>query len=249
METASLTIVVPAFNEASRIGQTLRHLRDFASAGDHPCDLIVIDDGSTDGTADIVRRFSDPALSVRLITTPANRGKGHAVRAGLLAAAGELVLMCDADLSTPLDQFARLVPWLERGYDVVVGSRDQPDSCLDPPQPAPRRWAAWTFRAIRRRVLLPELRDTQCGFKLLRGEAARDIAARLTIDGWLFDCELLGLAERLGYRIREVGVVWRSVPHSRVRVLPEALRTLPELWAIRRRLAREFPTDIHRTGR
>lgn len=236
MAVTSLTIVVPAFNEAARIGQTLKSLRDFAAATDQPCDLIIVDDGSTDGTARIVRDFSDPALPVRLIDTPTNRGKGHAVRIGLLAAAGELVLMCDADLSTSPDQVVRLLPWLERGYDVVIGSRDQPDSVLDPAQPMPRRLAAWMFRAIRRRILLPHLCDTQCGFKLLRRTAAHGIASRLTIDGWLFDCELLELAERLGYRVREVGVAWRSMPHSRVRVLPEAVRAVPILWTIRRRL-------------
>jgi hypothetical protein len=99
-----------------------------------------------------------------------------------------------------------------------------------------RRWLAWAFRAIRRRVLLPELRDTQCGFKLFRAEAARASLSRAGVDGWLFDCEVLGIAERLGYRLKEVGIVWHNDPDSRVRPLREALWALPTLFAIRRRL-------------
>jgi hypothetical protein len=154
----------------------------------------------------------------------------------MLAATGELVLMCDADLSTPVAEVERLLEWLERGYAVVIGSRDMRESVLDPPQPRLRRWAAWGFRAIRRRLLLGELRDTQCGFKLFRREAAQQIFSRQTIDGWLFDCEVLGIAERLGYRIKEVGVVWGNNPDSRVKPVREALLAVPTLLAIRRRL-------------
>ena len=124
---------------------------------------------------------------------------------------------------------------------MAIGSRDLPDARLDPPQPVARRLMAWGFRTLRRLLLLPELWDTQCGFKLFSRPAARSIFTRLTIDGWLFDCEALGLAQRLGYRIKEVGVVWRNRPHSRVRPLREALGALPTLLHIRRRLARLAP--------
>ncbi|MFQ5807670.1 MAG: dolichyl-phosphate beta-glucosyltransferase [Phycisphaerae bacterium] len=231
-----LSIVIPAYNEAHRIGQTLEALRDHAVRSAACCEVIVVDDGSRDGTAGVVRGFTAEPLEIHLLTNATNRGKGYSVRQGMLAATADVVLMCDADLSAPIEGVEKLLPWLERGYDVVIGSRDQPDSKLDPPQPLPRRLMAWVFRALRRRLLLPNLQDTQCGFKLFRRDAARAIFSRQTIDGWLFDCEVLGIADRLGYRIKEVGVTWRNRPHSRVKPWREAVAALPTLLAIRRRL-------------
>lgn len=232
----TLSIVIPAFNEAGRIERTLECIRAYAART--RCELIVVDDGSDDGTGDIVRRFAPGPLDLRLLTNPANRGKGHSVRRGMLAAAGQAVLMCDADLSAPIEELEKLRAWLARGYAVVIGSRDRPDSRLDPSQPLVRRWMAWLFRALRRRWLLPGLSDTQCGFKLFRREVAREVFARQTVDGWLFDCEVLGIADRLGYRIKEVGIVWRNHPDSRVKLLRAALTAVPTLLAIRRRLAK-----------
>ena len=236
--TPDLSIVVPAYKEAQRIGPTLEALRDYIAASAARCELIVVDDGSRDGTVDVVRRFAAEGLVLRLLVNPANRGKGYSVRQGMLAAAGKVLLMCDADLSAPISEAGKLLAWLERGYDVVVGSRDMPDSVLDPPQPLLRRLLAWGFRALRRRLLLPDLLDTQCGFKCFRREVARAVFSRAKVDGWLFDCEALGIADRLGSRIKEVGVVWRNHPDSRVRVWREALTALPRLLSIRRRLSR-----------
>ncbi len=237
-QPTGLSVVIPAYNEARCIGRTLERIREYAARSATQCEVIVVDDGSRDGTCDIVRRFAAEPLDLRLLVNPANRGKGHAVREGMLAATGGLVLMCDADLSMPIEELEKLLPWLERGYDVVIGSRDMPESVLDPPQRLLRRWLAWRFRAIRRRLLLRELRDTQCGFKLFRRDAVREVFALQTIDGWLFDCEVLGIAERLGYRIKEVGVVWRNNPDSRVKPVREALLAVPTLLAICRRLAK-----------
>ena len=235
---AALCVVVPAYNEARRLGRTLARIRDYMAAGGVPCEVIVADDGSRDGTPEVVTGFDAAPLCVRLIQNPRNRGKGYAVRQGVLVSTGALVLMSDADLSAPIEEVEKLRPWLERGYDIVIGSRDLPESVLDPPQPRLRRWMAWTFRGLRRRLLLPELRDTQCGFKLFRGDVARRAFALCSADGWLFDCEVLAIAQRLGYRVKEVGVVWRNDPDSRVRPLREALRAVPTLWRIRRRVAR-----------
>ncbi|MFH1746324.1 MAG: dolichyl-phosphate beta-glucosyltransferase [Planctomycetota bacterium] len=231
----TLSIVIPAFNEARRIGTTLESIATYATRTH--CELIVVDDGSSDETAEIVRRFVHASLEMHLLTNSANRGKGHAVRRGMLAATGDAVLMCDADLSTPIEELEKLRLWLARGYDVVIGSRDMPDSRLDPPQPILRRWMAWLFRGVRRRLMLKHVRDTQCGFKLFTRRAAREIFAQQTENGWLFDCEVLGLAERLGYRIKEAGVTWCNHPDTRVRPLRTALTALPRLLAIRRRLA------------
>lgn len=244
----TLSIVIPAYNEAGRLGRTLERIRDYAATAGQTWELILVDDGSRDGTAEVARGFMKPPLILQLLVNDANRGKGHSVRRGMLAATGDPVLMCDADLSAPIEQLATLRPWLDEGYDVVIGSRDMPDSRLDPPQPPVRRWLAWGLRAIRQRLLLPHVRDTQCGFKLFRRAVAAAIFARQTEDGWLFDCEVLALADRLGYRIKEVGITWRNDPDSRVRVLPETLRALPTLLAIRRRISR-LAAPRSRSGR
>lgn len=241
----SISIVVPAYNEELRLGETLDTLLRFARGRGDVHEILIVDDGSTDGTRPIVERavsanteHAECLVDIRLLGFKRNFGKGHAVRRGMLAATGDAVLMTDADLSTPLEELDRLLPWLSEGCDVVIGSRDMPDSRLDPPQPLPRRLAAWSFRALRRRLLLPELRDTQCGFKLFTREAVAVVFPRQSEDGWLFDCEVLALAARMGLRIKEVGVIWRHAPHSRVRVWREAIRALPTLLRIRRRVQR-----------
>jgi dolichyl-phosphate beta-glucosyltransferase len=236
MGDALLTIVIPAFNEDRRLGPTLVRIRQYAQQSGLRCEIIIVNDGSTDATAQIVREFDPGPLTLHLLEHPACRGKGFSVRKGVLAATGDSVLICDADLSAPIEELDKLQPWLAEGHDVVIGSRDLPDSRLDPPQPWLRRMMAYAFRALRRRLLLPALRDTQCGFKLFRYSAARDVFSRQTVDGWLFDCEVLGVADRLGYRIKEVGIIWCNHPHSRVRPLREAFAAVPTLLAIRRRL-------------
>ena len=241
--TPELSIVIPAWNEQRRLPNTFQAFFAFARAANHRTEIIVVDDGSTDGTPHAVERFQrelrrDPELekilSIVALRNEHNRGKGHAVRRGMLAAAGALRLMCDADLSTPISEWTRLREKINEGCDVAVGSRDMPDSRLDPPQPLFRRLSAWTFRGLRRRMLLPELRDTQCGFKLFTAAAARQVFERATVDGWLFDCEVLAIAKSLGLKIAEVGVTWRNDRDSRVRAWQVALRAWPELRAIRR---------------
>ena len=236
-EPPALSIVVPAFNEAARIAETLTTLREHFARSEESVELIVVDDGSTDATAGIVRAFDATPLSLLLLKSEPNYGKGHAVRVGVAASLGELVAFCDADLSTPIDEITRLRHWLGRGYDVAIGSRDLPDAWLDPPQPLLRRWLAWLFRALRRRILLPELRDTQCGFKLFRGDLAREIFALSAEEGWLFDCEVLEIARRRGARIKEIGVKWRNRSPSRVNALRDAAPSLLGLFRLRRRIA------------
>lgn len=237
MAERSLSIVIPAWNEARRLGRSLARIRDYAARVEGRVELVVVDDGSQDGTADVVRGFEPGPLTVRLLVNPTNRGKGYSVRQGMLAATGTAALMCDADLSTPIEEIEKLWAWLDGGHDIVIGSRDLAGAQLDPPQPRARRMVAWGLRVLRQRLLVPYLHDTQCGFKLFRRDAAREVFARQKVNGWLFDCEVLGIADRLGYRIKEVGVLWQNDPDSRVNMLREAFCALPTLLAIRRRLA------------
>lgn len=236
--TTDLTIVVPALNEAGRIGRTIERIGAWAESRSRSCELIIVDDGSTDATRDAIAGAVCGPISIRVLTHPRNLGKGAAVRTGVLAGDGAMVLTCDADLAVPIEELAKLEPWLDRGFDVVIGSRDMPDSVLDPPQPLHRRLMALTFRAIRRRLMLADIRDTQCGFKLFRGEVARSIFARQTMTGWTFDCEVLGMARRMGCEIKEVGVLWRDDGDSRVRPIRAIIPALIGLVAIRRRLRR-----------
>ena len=236
-----LSIVIPTFNEAGRIGTSLGRIRDYIVRTGRHCEVIVVDDGSDDMTTTVVRSTSLEPLALHLLTNARNRGKGHCVRQGMLKAAGQWRLLCDADLSTPIKEIEKLFAWAEQGCDVIIGSRDLPDSRLDPPQPMGRRIMAGVFRAIRRLILLRRIRDTQCGFKLFRDVAAYEIFTRQTVDGFLFDCEVLGLAKRLGYRIKEVGVLWRNDPDSRVDAFREAWTAVPALLAIRRRIRKTAP--------
>ncbi|MBU0641505.1 MAG: glycosyltransferase family 2 protein [Planctomycetes bacterium] len=242
----TLSVVIPAFNEARRLGKTLAGIRTYAQKHAAIWEVIVVDDGSHDGTAALVRRGTWRPLAVRVLENGRNRGKGFSVRRGMLASSGETRLLCDADLSTPIEEIEKLLSRIAEGADIAIGSRDLPESKLDPPQPLPRRLMAWLFRGLRRRLLIPTIRDTQCGFKCFRGDVAQEVFARQTLDGFVFDCEILALADRLGYRIDEVGVVWRHHPDSRVKPRREVFRVLAELLAVRRhlrKLERPSPPD------
>lgn len=230
-----LTIIMPAHNEAARLPITLTRLAEFLAGRSATCEVLVVDDGSTDDTARLAAAAAD-SLPLRVLTGTPQRGKGYALRQGVAAARGATVLLCDADLPAPLTQLDVLQTQLAAGADVAIGSRDLPTSRLDPPQPRIRRAAAGIFRTVRRRFLVPQFRDTQCGFKLFRGPVARDVFGRCREDGWFIDCEALALACRLGYDVREVGITWGDVPGSKVRPLMAAWQTLPALLRIRRRI-------------
>lgn len=241
-----LSIVVPAYNETQRIVPTLNSILAYAARHHDAFEVLVVDDGSRDGTADLVaKRFgADPHLRV-LAYTP-NRGKGHAVRHGLRHARGEWVLFSDADLSTPIEQLEPMLAAAERGADIVIASRALGDAEIRERQPFYREAGGKLFNRLVRLLVLPDLHDTQCGFKLFRRSAIEPILDDLRIDGFAFDVEILALARAAGARIVEIATVWTNSPSSRVR-MSAATRAYADLLGIRRRArarrARAIPAD------
>jgi len=233
------SIIIPAFDESKRLPGTLRSVAAFAKAQSSIVELIIVDDGSTDETAGVAAACAAENLRVRVLRNEINRGKGFSVRRGMLEASGEVLLMCDADLSTPLNEIHKLQRFLNEGFDVAIGSREMPDSRLDPPQPKYRRWMGGIFAVMRSLILVRGFVDSQCGFKLFTRRAARMIFEKLKTDGYAFDCEVLARAVRLQLRVREVGVNWRNDPDSRIRPVRDSIRMLASLLTIRRQLRRE----------
>jgi len=233
----TLAVVIPAFNEEERIARTLEELGGRAAALDIS-ELLVVDDGSADRTAEIVRAMAVQGRtpSVRLLHHDQNRGKGAALRTGLLAAEADLVGYLDADLSVPPDSFDGARRLIEGGADVVVGTRvSTRGEALRRGQPLLRRVLGQMFVATQHRIVGLPQRDTQCPFKVLTRESARAVAAQCRVDGWAFDVELLLVAQRQGWSIEELPVEWRHVDGSRLHSDPmTAWRTLRELLAIRR---------------
>jgi len=233
MSEIELSIVIPAYDEQDRIEATLERTLAYVSERYPRSEVLVVDDGSRDQTAARVEKMAERNDRLRCLRQPENRGKGAAVRAGVLASRGEKVLFMDADLATPIEEIEKLEPFLAEGYDVVIGSRGLADSDIRQRQPFPRELMGRTFNVIVRTLLLGGFRDTQCGFKLFTHDAAHDLFAAQTLDGFSFDVEVLLLAKERGYRIREVPVVWYHAPNSKVSPVTDASRMFVDLVRLR----------------
>ena len=206
-----LSIVFPSYNEAERLGETLASVSRFCRAELDRYELIVVDDGSADDTEAVVREFEE----VRYLRNEVNRGKGETVKRGMLAAELDTVLFSDVDLSTPIEEALALLKALEEGADVAIGSR-RFDGEKQVRRSWPRKLMAWGWRVLVHRLVLAGIHDTQCGFKMFRRRAARDVLALQRLEGWAFDVEVLYLARRLGYSIVEVPVEWHESGDSRL---------------------------------
>jgi dolichyl-phosphate beta-glucosyltransferase len=226
------SLVIPAYNEANRLPESLRSVRAYFDARAEPYEVLVVDDGSTDATASIVDDLAKDWPELRLVRGP-HRGKGGAVRAGMLAARGDYIALADADFSMPVQEFDRFSPDIIGPYDVAIGSREVAGA---------RRYGEPWYRHLMGRVfnyvvqiaLLPGIQDSQCGFKSLRREVARDLASEQTIDGWGFDAELLYIARQRGYTIAEIGIDWYYMRESRVSPLRDTLTMLGDVFRIYR---------------
>jgi len=213
-----LSIIIPAFNEGTRLPATLGRLLAFLDGDPRRAEVIVVDDGSRDDTSAQVRRFESTDARIRLIRLPQNRGKGYAVRTGVVNAAGALVLFADADGATPFDMLPRLEEQLNAGARVAIGSRGVRDRATRVQARIHRRVLGRIFHAVVRIFAVHGIADTQCGFKLFDAEAAHDLFSRMRMSGFSFDVEVLLMAIRSSYRVAEVPVNWTHQPGSKVRV-------------------------------
>jgi dolichyl-phosphate beta-glucosyltransferase len=230
-----LSVVVPAFNEEARLGRTLEDYLAYCRQSGRRVELIVVDDGSLDRTSAVVNSFAATYPEVRLIRLAENQGKGQAVRSGVVNSRGRRILFADADGATPLSEIERLEAALDAGADVAIGSRALADRNVRVNARLYRRVIGRVFHALVELLTVPEVKDTQCGFKLFRGPVAHDLFSRMRVRGFSFDVEVLMMAQRRGYAIAEVPVNWTHQPGSKVNLVTDSIRMLRDLFVIRGR--------------
>ena len=237
-----LSVIIPAYNEERRLPQTLQTVVDYLIKQSYNSEVIVVDDGSRDQTTQVVEAFCATHRIVKLIRND-HRGKGYAVRTGVLAARGHIILFFDADSSTPIEDVEKLLPWFERGYSIVIGSREGLGAKRIK-EPFYRHLMGRVFNMIVRLLTVRGIDDTQCGFKSLSNEVAKDIFARAHLYGenaksvsgamvTAYDVEILFLGQKLGYKIKEVPVVWRYGTESKVNPFKDSVRNLRDVVAVR----------------
>ena len=230
---SSISIVIPAFNEATRLSNTLDRVLDFVGKQGWNVEIVVVDDGSSDATADIVRAYAGKSPIVRLLSNPGNRGKGFSVRNGVLKATGDIVLFTDADLSAPIEEAVKLVDAIDSGADIAIGSRWLRSDLQTRRQSLARQALGRVFNGLLRILLNLDFKDTQCGFKAFRADAAKALFPRQRIEGWGFDPELLFLAQKFGFKVAEVPVVWAHDDRTRISPLADGSRMVADMLRIR----------------
>jgi glycosyltransferase involved in cell wall biosynthesis len=227
-----LSIVIPALNEEGRLPGALGTIFHFLERQSYSAEVLVIDNGSTDRTSEIAAELSRAHPQLHLLRDP-RRGKGLALRKGMLAACGEYRFICDADLSMPIEEVNRFLPPVLEGCDIAIASREAPGAVRygEPPY---RHWLGRVFNGLVRLLAVPGFQDTQCGFKCFRAAVAEDLFGVQRLDGWTFDVEVLFIGLRRGYRIAEVPIRWYYNPGSRVRPVRDSLVMFADLFRIRR---------------
>lgn len=242
-----LSVVIPAYNEENRIGGTLDRMLSYFDSQDFDVEILVVDDGSSDATQEVVRATAGEHPNVRILHYDGNRGKGFAVRYGMTRAQGDFVLFSDADESTPIREVEKLFAALRGGADVAIGSRDVAGSNLTRHQSALREAGGKLFNRFVQMLAVPGIHDTQCGFKLFTRAAAQNIFSRCQIDNFSFDVEALYIARLLGYGVAEVGVEWRHCEGSKVSYVRDSVRMLGTLFRIRATDYQVKQSRLHRT--
>ncbi len=231
-----ISVVIPAYNEEKRIGATIERIHRYLSSNYPSYEILVVDDGSTDSTEELVDELASKLGNITLIAYRPNRGKGCAVKRGVLASSGRFVLVSDADLSAPIEEADKLLRLCRGKVDIAFGSRALPESRVEIEQNLMRRVMGRTFNFLVRALALPGVRDTQCGFKCFKGDVARDLFSKQVTEGFAFDVELLARAVQQGYRIQEVPIRWLNVASSTVRPFRDSLKMLRDLLRVKRLL-------------
>ena len=228
-----LSVIIPAYNEEKRLPKTLKSIDEYLKRQNYPYQIIVVNDGSRDRTSQTVVNLQKEIANLKLIDRKINKGKGYSVKEGMLAGQGDYRLFMDADNSTSIDQIEKMWAWFEKGYDVVIGSRDIKGAILDPPQPIHRRIVGRFFKLIRIMICdLFKIKDTQCGFKCFTREATEIIFPKMKMNRFAFDVEILLIAKINGFKIKEVPVIWKNDPQSKVK-LKSAIKMGIDLFKIR----------------
>lgn len=237
-----MSVVIPAYNEERRLPLTLDRVFSYVERQNYPSEIVVVDDGSRDNTAAVVESFTRDHPNVRLIHND-HRGKGYTVRTGMLAARGHIILFSDADLSTPIEDIEKLMPWFERGFDIVIGSREGAGAQRIK-EPFYRHLMGRVFNFVVRALTVRGIEDTQCGFKAFRDDVAQDIFSRVELYGesarrvangmvTAFDVEVLFIGRKSGYRIKEVPVQWQYGTETKVNPLKDSWRNFRDVVIVR----------------
>lgn len=245
MSRPELSVVIPAYNESARLPGTLRSIAAWLDARAEPIEIIVVDDGSTDETSAVVRGVERRDPRFKLIRLARNRGKGNAVRVGVVNSNGRRVLFNDADGATPIEEISRLERALDEGADIAIGSRAKKSAATHVTTKWHRRVLGRAFHQLVRLLTVRGVVDTQCGFKLFEADVAQDLFSRMRMDGFSFDVELLLMAQRRGYRVAEVPVNWTHQHGSRISVVRDGLRMAADLFTIRANALRGLYDEPH----
>lgn len=231
LKTPYLSIIIPAHNEAQRLPASLQAIHAFLQEQDYTAEVLVVENGSSDGTLEIARSLQQELPSLKVLHLDA-RGKGIAVKTGMLAAQGQYRFICDADLSMPIEQINRFFPLMQNNVDIAIASREAPGA-VRYGEPHFRHLVGRVFNWMVRWLALPGLQDTQCGFKCFRAQVAQQIFPLQTIHGWTFDVEVLFIARKFGYSIEEIAIPWHYNPQSKVKFLRDSLHMGLDLFTIR----------------
>lgn len=234
-DNIELSIVIPAYKEEKRIPIILKAIAKYIRQKDFKIETLVVVDGSPDKTAEVARSFADEIPGLKVLERKENKGKGGTVKEGMLAASGKYIIFADADNSTPIEQADKLLPFMKK-YEVVIGSRYANGGKLALPQSIVRRIGSRILNIIVQTLAVPGIRDTQCGFKMFQHDAAKEIFNRLALTNFSFDVEVLAIARKLGYNIKEAGITWYDNPHSTVNPFSDGWRMIKDSWEIRKRI-------------
>ena len=228
-----LSIVIPAYNEEQRIGISLEKILLYLKKQGYQWELIIVDDGSSDKTKELVLQKIAGQPHCLLLQSKINYGKGFSIKKGIMHAKGKYILFSDADLSTPIEEVEKLLPFLQNGYDIAIGSRAKKDSEILRHQKWLREYMGKTFNLLIKLLLFKDIDDTQCGFKCYKKDVAREVFSEQKIQGFCFDVENLYLAKKKNYSVKEVPIQWCNEENSKVRMVRDSLKMFIDLLRIR----------------